>query len=397
MAMDLLSRLEERLGLAPEDEAAARPEVLVVDDDPLYLDSLVQTLGRRYKLTACASGEDALARLGPGLAAAVVDIKMRGMGGLELAAELRRRRPLLPVVFNTGFPGEFLETRIERDYSPFGYVTKDNPAMLLACLKSAVRHHELTRDHQALIAELEDKVAARTAELSRLAEKLRENSAYIRTFASHVSHEFKSSLTSFRGALELLEEHGEAMTPQERARFLANLREDSGRLEALVRRLMELIRADLYQPGGESCDPSPPLAELARRMAAEGLDLELDEAEGLGRVGVGADVLETVVGNLLANARQHGGPCVRVRLAARPLPGGGARLVVADNGPGVSPGNAQRLFEPFFTTARDHGGTGLGLAIVRSLLAAHGGGIALEPAEAGAHFVVTLPPPPAAG
>ena len=62
-----------------------------------------------------------------------------------------------------------------------------------------------------------------------------------------------------------------------------------------------------------------------------------------------------------------------------------------DDGPGVSPGNAARVFDPFFTTARDRGGTGLGLAIVRALIAAHGGTIALVPSPRGASFRIELP------
>jgi len=64
---------------------------------------------------------------------------------------------------------------------------------------------------------------------------------------------------------------------------------------------------------------------------------------------------------------------------------------VEDDGPGVSPGNAARVFDPFFTTARDRGGTGLGLAIVRALIAAHGGTIALVPSARGAAFQIGLP------
>jgi signal transduction histidine kinase len=67
------------------------------------------------------------------------------------------------------------------------------------------------------------------------------------------------------------------------------------------------------------------------------------------------------------------------------------RVVVADNGEGVSAGNRDRIFEPFFTTRRESGGTGMGLQIVRAMLAAHGGTIALLPSESGAAFEVRVP------
>ena len=67
------------------------------------------------------------------------------------------------------------------------------------------------------------------------------------------------------------------------------------------------------------------------------------------------------------------------------------RIIVADNGSGVSPGNRDRIFEPFFTTRRETGGTGMGLQIVRSMLAAHGGTIELMASDAGAAFELRVP------
>ena len=63
----------------------------------------------------------------------------------------------------------------------------------------------------------------------------------------------------------------------------------------------------------------------------------------------------------------------------------------SDDGEGISPGNRARIFEPFFTTRREAGGTGMGLQIVRSMLAAHGGSIALKDSAAGAAFEIRVP------
>ena len=67
------------------------------------------------------------------------------------------------------------------------------------------------------------------------------------------------------------------------------------------------------------------------------------------------------------------------------------RLIIADNGAGISPANADIYSTSFFTTRRNEGGTGLGLGIVRSLLKAYDGEISLEPSASGATFRVTVP------
>ena len=91
---------------------------------------------------------------------------------------------------------------------------------------------------------------------------------------------------------------------------------------------------------------------------------------------------------MLRNADEHGATAVTIDAARldRML-----RIVVADNGEGVSPGNRDRIFEPFFTTRREAGGTGMGLQIVRAMLAAHGGTIALLPSKSGAAFEIKVP------
>src|SRR5439155_528484 len=129
------------------------------------------------------------------------------------------------------------------------------------------------------------------------------------------------------------------------------------------------------------------LAERHRRL---GIDVRLALAPRLGTVAMGEETLDTILSNLLENARQHGGPGIGVTIRAA-RDGVRASVRVEDDGPGVSPGHKARVFDPFFTTARDRGGTGLGLAIVRALIAAHGGTIALVPSARGAAFQIGLP------
>jgi len=104
-------------------------------------------------------------------------------------------------------------------------------------------------------------------------------------------------------------------------------------------------------------------------------------------VALPATTIETTLATLFDNARQAGAGTVRIDAATDTAH---LLLTIRDDGPGIAPADAARLFEPFFTTRRGQGGTGLGLSIARSLLEAGGGTIALEAAHP-TTFRVTLP------
>ncbi|MEW6166109.1 MAG: HAMP domain-containing sensor histidine kinase [Pseudomonadota bacterium] len=247
------------------------------------------------------------------------------------------------------------------------------------------------RGEQNAVAPLRNPGTREIAELSQtlagMAQTLEARARYIRDFAAHVSHEFKTPLTAIQGSVELLRDHGEQMSAAERARFLDILSADAERLERLVRRLLELARADMSPASAERCELGATIAGVAGRYRAHGLQIDFGGPPL--QIAIGAELLDSILSSLLDNVRQHAGGAA-VRLWWQPLDGV-AELHVADDGPGISPANCARIFEPFFTTARASGSTGLGLAIIRALLGAHGGGIELVDSERGAHFRVRLP------
>ena len=100
----------------------------------------------------------------------------------------------------------------------------------------------LTRPGTAEVGELSSAV-------SQLASTLEERADYIQNFANHVSHEFKAPVTSIRGAVELLSEHDNSMSAQQRQQFLRNLNKDALRLQRLTSQLLNLARADVTTPG----------------------------------------------------------------------------------------------------------------------------------------------------
>lgn len=234
-----------------------------------------------------------------------------------------------------------------------------------------------TREFQAL-----------SESFAEMARTLNERSRYIRDFAARVSHEFKTPLTSIRGAAELLRDNIEDMPAERRARFLDNILADGSRLERLVTRLLELARADNLTPSEEVIDLAEEIAGLAETYRERPVRVVAGTAPSL-RTRMSAETFETIAANLVENSIHHGASTVRIQAAQE---GAHIRVAFADDGEGISEANRDKIFTPFFTTRREAGGTGLGLDVVRSLIEAHDGSIELARAEAGATFVLFLEP-----
>lgn len=225
------------------------------------------------------------------------------------------------------------------------------------------------------------------AELSetflRTSRRLHDRSENVAAFAAHVSHELKSPLTAIQGAAELIRESEDDMTPEMRRSFLDNIVEDSARMTLLVRRLLELARAEVAEAEQTGVSTAPAaMAEVATPLRVT-VDGDADA-----EIAMPSEKLAAIFGNLADNAARHGAEALTINVAAR---AGRALIRVADDGDGVSPSNRAKLFEPFFTTCRAAGGTGMGLPIVRALVEAHDGRIALGESDGGAAFEIDLP------
>ncbi|SDX01272.1 Signal transduction histidine kinase [Ruegeria halocynthiae] len=223
-----------------------------------------------------------------------------------------------------------------------------------------------------------------TQELSRLAgsvlsmaDTLQRREASIRVFSDHVTHELKTPVTAIRAAGELLAE-GNALTDQD-CMLLQQILGASDQMQTQLGTLNSVAKARVPEHHGAAT-----LNNLTDEMRASCPKLDLIIEGGDQTLPLAASGLRIVVRQLLDNAHRHGAG--QVALIAKP-----GRLVIQDDGPGISDGNRDRVFNPFFTTAREEGGTGMGLTIVANLLSAHGGHIALIPSDTGACFEIVFP------
>jgi two-component system OmpR family sensor kinase len=242
-----------------------------------------------------------------------------------------------------------------------------------------------------MIEEIEVAFAQRAASEDRL-----------RRFLADASHELRTPLTSILGYSELFG-LGMQDRPADLALSLRHIRDEAGRMATLVDDLFLLAQLDHQRPLRR--EPVE-LVDLARR-AADGLTVSTPDrpvvVEGHGPVVVEGDPdrLRQVLDNLVGNAVSHTPPgtAIEVRVATDTRPAGTAPaawavVTVHDDGPGIDPADAPRIFEAFYRSdpsrSRASGGAGLGLAIVATIVEAHGGTVALRPGP-GATFEVRLP------
>lgn len=252
----------------------------------------------------------------------------------------------------------------------------------------------------ARAAEAAARDAAMAAQASEA--RARRSEERMRQFVADASHELRTPLTTIRGFAELYRQ-GAVAKPEDVARLLRRIEDEASRMGLLVEDLLLLARLDRERPLALSPVELPVLATeavQAARAVAPDREIGLEIAPDAGPLVVSGDDarLRQVLGNLLTNALTHTPPeaTVTVRLRAE---SGFAVLEVVDTGPGLTPEQAERVFERFYRvdaarTRRADGasGAGLGLAIVAALVAAHQGTVEVaQTPGGGATFRVRLP------
>jgi two-component system, OmpR family, sensor kinase len=212
----------------------------------------------------------------------------------------------------------------------------------------------------------------------------------------------------------MLPDMGGSRDPAELDGLMRRIEDQAARMGRLVEDLLLLARLDQQRPlDRHPVDLLALAADAVHDARAVAPDRRIElvvggedgDPAGPALVVLGDDQrLRQVLANLVDNALTHtpaGGP-IEVRVGASTLDGRpGAAVEVVDHGPGLAPGQAERVFERFYRAdpARSHadGGTGLGLSIVAALVAVHGGTVGVDTVPGrGARFRVVLPLAPGA-
>jgi two-component system sensor histidine kinase QseC len=211
-----------------------------------------------------------------------------------------------------------------------------------------------------------------------------------RRFTADAAHELRTPLAGLHMHVQLLQRQHPAL-----AEPFHKLRQDIGRLTALVDSLLTLARLDPLaraQLGSQTVALAPLFAQLEAEYAAEaaqrGIALSLHSE--LGEVRADPQMLGIMLRNLLGNALRYCPAGSRVVLEAR-RHAGRDQIAVRDDGPGVDAASRQRLTERFFRVlGQEEGGSGLGLSIVQRIADLHGIALAFGPGLDGRGLGVTL-------
>jgi len=246
---------------------------------------------------------------------------------------------------------------------------------------------------ESLRLERRDEIGDLSRALDEMARRLDARAAETAALAADISHEFKSPLTSLRGAAELLLE-GAGADPAARGRFLANMLADTQRLDRLVTRLLELSRLEADGAPLTELDAGDVVREAveasaARARAPVAVRAPEEEVPLRGR----RAALVAAVRNLVDNAQAHAAPDTAVEVRLEPAPDAHLAISVTNQGPPIPPATLERMWDRFFTTRADRGGTGLGLPIAVAAARAHGGRVTCSSTAEGTTFRLLLPRP----
>ncbi len=391
----------------PIDQTA---KVLIVDDLPenlLALDALIRQDDRI--IFQASSGEQALALLLEyEFALAILDVQMPGMNGFELAELMQgtEKTRHIPIVFVTA-AGK------ETDYAFKGYETgavdflhKPLDVHAVQCKVNVfVELYRQRKETQRQVQALEKSRQEREVLLRKLQTTQGELQAAIRMrddFMSLVAHELRTPLNMLflETQLRKVELDRGQVAIFDAPYLQAMVTRDGGQIQSMVRLIDDMLDISRIRSNRLSIRPrqvelsallTRVVDRLANQAAAAGNTITLHAEQPV--TGFWDEYrIEQVVVNLLTNALRYGkGKPVDINLMPQPE---GVRVVVRDQGMGISPGDHKRIFEQFERVVDNDGsgGLGLGLYIARQLVEAHGGTISVQSRQGeGAVFTVTLP------
>jgi hypothetical protein len=404
----------QAMSMEPESTGESRMKILLVDDTPENLVSLEAALaGLQEDLVLAQSGKEALRHLlHDDFAAILLDVRMPEMDGFE-TAELIRSRPRsrqIPILFLTGYRNEehlfrgydlgavdflfkpIVPEVLRSKVAVFVELSRSNAKLRLqadALRKQAEELQRVEQEVRRLNAGLEARVLERTEELMRSNEELQQ-------FAYIASHDLREPLRTVSIYAQLLAKRYHGRLDEDADQFIKFITQNAARMETLVHDLLDFSRIDVRRMdffARTSCDSAlddaignigPLIEESHAEITREGLPFVMGDAVQITRL----------FQNLLVNSIKYRSvETPRIHVSAKEN-GEEWLFSVKDNGIGIEPQYAEKVFGIFrILQPRDRStGAGMGLAICRKIVSRHEGRIWVESSLGqGATFFWTLP------
>jgi PAS domain S-box-containing protein len=238
-------------------------------------------------------------------------------------------------------------------------------------------------------------------EKNRYERRLKELDRMKSDFVSNVSHELRTPLTAIKGSVDNILDGIVGPVTEKQARYLVRIKSNADRLGRLIGDLLDLSKIeagkiDLMPTKVAIALIVKEVADALRTLAAEKLiNIEVAGADESLSVWADRDKVLQVLMNLIGNAIKFTPPRGRVIVSIEKHGADSVKIKVIDDGPGIPPEEAGKIFEKFYqaqqTNKLNVKGTGLGLAISKALVELHGGSIWYERATTGGSiFAFTL-------
>jgi PAS domain S-box-containing protein len=271
----------------------------------------------------------------------------------------------------------------------------ENGLFVVIAIVDITARKELEDAQRKLNDELEQRVVARTAELTRANEALERSNVELQQFAYIASHDLQTPLRGISGCAQLLQEDYQGRLDESADTYIERIIVEVKRLKTLIDDLLTYSRI------GSRARPFEP-TDLGRVFDEAVAILEPSIADSRGSVTRGelpmvagdASQLVHLLQNLIENAlKYHGDKSPRVHVSAEKKDGSVWTVAVRDNGIGIDSKHHERIFEIFrrLHTQEKYPGTGIGLAVCRRIVTRHGGKIWLKSsAGQGSEFFFTL-------
>ncbi|MDA0184619.1 HAMP domain-containing histidine kinase [Solirubrobacter phytolaccae] len=270
-----------------------------------------------------------------------------------------------------------------------GRLVSRNVVAPIAEVSDAARHIAQTEDlGRRIKVETQDEIGELAEHFNAMMDTLERSVAAQRQLVADASHELRTPITSLRTNIEVLAE-SEALPPDERARLLQDVEEQTTELGMLVADLIELARGDEPRRESEDVRLDALVREALTRARRHAPGIVFDAVLEPAVLDGTRERLARAVNNLLDNAAKHSPPGGVVHVTAGP-----SGVTVRDHGTGVAEEDLPYLFDRFYRGASSRGrpGSGLGLAIVRQVAEQHGGTVrASNTPTGGAEFTLELP------